>query len=102
MAKTNHLHRFLVIINAKSVKKLIGFIHEWFLAGYEKTVTYLTTLKPHLFTAVGEIKNFTTSLTERVMRIINQRINIGTWSNNGSLDIIKIRLAYYYNKLEIE
>jgi hypothetical protein len=89
------------IISEKN-KKLDGLICECKMAGHKKTASYLQNLKPCLFTAVGKIKSYTTSLTERVMRNINQRINIGTWSDSGSLDVMKIRLAYYYNGLEIE
>jgi len=43
----------------------------------------------------------TTSLVERVMRTINQRINIAQWSPRSALAVAKIRGAYYYNKFDV-
>jgi hypothetical protein len=34
---------------------------------------------------------------ERLMKTVNMRINVGKWSDSGSLNAVKIRLAYYYN-----
>ena len=39
----------------------------------------------------------TTSLIERIMRTVNLRVNVGKWSSKGVLNVIKIRLAHYYN-----
>lgn len=39
----------------------------------------------------------TTSKTERVMRTLNKRINVGTWSMRGAEAICRLRGAWYYN-----
>jgi len=39
----------------------------------------------------------TTSLIERIMRTVNLGVNVGKWSTQGVLNVIKVRLAYYYN-----
>ena len=83
-------------------KRLDDFIAECKTLKLKGTISYLQNLKPYLFAAVGKIKSFTTSRTERVMRNVNQRINIATWSDQGSLAVSKIRLAYYYNGLGVK
>ncbi len=40
-----------------------------------------------------------TSKTERSMRTLNSRINAGRWSQDGAFNVCKIRLLYYYNRL---
>ena len=43
--------------------------------------------------------NIYTTKTERSMRTTNQRINVGLWSDEGALNVCKIRGAYYYNEI---
>jgi len=70
--------------------------------GYTNTYTFLLNSKNDIFGGIQRgIKGGTTSLVERVMRTINNRINVGTWSPQGSLNVCKIRGAYYYNDWSI-
>jgi hypothetical protein len=51
-----------------------------------------------MFTAVeNRLNGKTTSKVERVMRTVNMRANVSKWSQNGALNVTKVRLAYYYN-----
>ena len=53
---------------------------------------------PNMFTNFSKKwQGKTTSLIERIMRTVNLRVNVGKWSTQGALNVIKIRLAYYYN-----
>jgi len=66
--------------------------------GYKHTAIYLTSAMDGFYTYVKEGNtNLYTSKTERSMRTTNQRINVGVWSEQGALNVTKIRLAYYYN-----
>ena len=66
--------------------------------GYTHTSTYLKTCTENFYTFLEEKNtNIYTSKTERSMRTINARINVGVWSDNGALNAAKIRLSYYYN-----
>lgn len=66
--------------------------------GYIHTATYLQSSMDGFYTYETEgNKNVFTTKTERSMRTTNQRINVGVWSDGGSLNVAKIRLAYYYN-----
>jgi hypothetical protein len=62
------------------------------------TGTYLKSAMSGFYTyeIEGNTNVFTTK-TERSMRTTNQRINIGIWSDQGALNVTKIRLANYYN-----
>ena len=31
------------------------------------------------------------------MRTVNMRVNVSKWSDDGALNVTKVRLAYYYN-----
>ena len=31
------------------------------------------------------------------MRTVNLRINLGKWKEEGALNLLKVRLSYYYN-----
>ncbi|QJR20837.1 hypothetical protein BREVNS_2390 [Brevinematales bacterium NS] len=42
----------------------------------------------------------TTSRAERVMRTINQRMDVGVWKREGATNVLAIRLHYYYNRDE--
>lgn len=67
-------------------------------SGYTHTATYLKTCTENFYTYHEEKNtNIYTSKTERSMRTINARINVGVWSDNGALNAAKIRLSYYYN-----
>ncbi|MDN3513174.1 MAG: hypothetical protein NG747_02100 [Candidatus Brocadia sp.] len=66
--------------------------------GYTHTASYLENAKPDLFTAIDKrLNSKTTSKVERIMRTVNLRMNVSKWSIAGSLNVTKIRLAYYYN-----
>ena len=66
--------------------------------GYEHTATYLQGAMDGFYTHETEgNKNIYTTKTERSMRTTNQRINVGVWSDNGAVNVAKVRLAYYYN-----
>ena len=61
-------------------------------------LAHLTNAYPNMFTNFRKrLKGKTTSLIERIMRTVNLRTNVGKWSSKGALNIIKIRLAFYYN-----
>jgi len=34
------------------------------------------------------------------MRTVNLRVNVGKWSTAGGLNVVKVRLAYYYNDFD--
>ncbi len=68
------------------------------LAGFKHTVVYLQSAMNGFYTHETEgNSNIYTSKTERSMRTTNQRINIGVWSDDGALNVCKIRGVYYYN-----
>lgn len=69
---------------------------------YKKTMKYLKKARDDIFSGIErKILGGTTSLIERVMRTINQRINIAKWSAVSALSVAKIRGAYYYNGFDI-
>ena len=71
--------------------------------GLDYIATFLQNCRGDLFSGVSrKIKGGTTSLIERVMRTINQRINVGVWGHDGALCVAKIRAAYYYNGFDID
>jgi hypothetical protein len=66
--------------------------------GYTHTVSYLENARPDMFTAIEKkLNGRTTSKVERLMRTVNMRINVSKWSDEGALNVTKVRLAYYYN-----
>jgi hypothetical protein len=66
------------------------------------TVAYLKEAKPDIFSGIERrIGGGTSSLLERVMRTVNQRINIAQWSSESALAVAKIRGAYYYNNFDV-
>lgn len=70
---------------------------------YKKCATYLINAAPDMFNSIEKkLQGKTTSLVERVMKIVNFRINVGKWSEKGALNVNKIRLAYYYNGFDVE
>ena len=61
-------------------------------------LSHIQNAYPNMFTDFSEKwQGKTTSLIERIMRTVNLRVNVGKWSSQGALNVIKIRLAYYYN-----
>jgi hypothetical protein len=70
--------------------------------GYDKTAKHLENAKQDLFKGIEKrISGGTTSYVERVMRTVNQRINVGQWSDASALSVSKIRGAYYYNHFDV-
>jgi hypothetical protein len=68
----------------------------------KKTLAYLKNAAPDIFSGiVRRISGGTTSHLERVMRTVNQRINIAQWSEQSALAVAKIRGAYYYNGFDV-
>ena len=66
--------------------------------GYKTSSVYLKSAMDGFYTHETEnSENVYTSKTERSMKTTNQRINVGVWSDNGALNVCKIRDAYYYN-----
>jgi hypothetical protein len=66
------------------------------------SLVYLENAKPDIFSGIERrITGGTTSLLERVMRTVNQRINIAQWSDESALAVAKIRGAYYYNGFDV-
>lgn len=64
---------------------------------------YLRNAMPDMFTGIkNRLKGKTTSHAERVMKTINNRINVGKWTKEGAINVNKIRLAYYYNGFDVE
>ncbi len=70
--------------------------------GYMKTYKYLLNAKPNMFNAL-ENKYYckSQSLVERVMKTVNARIDVGKWGTPGALNVLKVRLAYYYNDFNV-
>jgi hypothetical protein len=83
--------------------RLIGYvINSLEVNKYTHTATYLRTCTEHFYTYETENNsNQYTSKTERSMRTINARVNVGVWSDNGALNAITIRLAHYYNGISV-
>lgn len=70
---------------------------------WKHCTAYLQNARPDMFTGIrNRLNGKTTSHAERVMKIINYRINVGKWSPAGALNVNKIRLAYYYNGFDVE
>jgi hypothetical protein len=66
------------------------------------TTPYLDNAKQDIFSGIERrITGGTTSLLERVMRTVNQRINIAQWTDESALAVAKIRGAYYYNGFDV-
>jgi len=89
------------VIEAKKAQltKMIRFCHRNGLAHSE---AFLINAKDDIFTGIEKrIGGGTTSLTERVMRTVNQRINVAKWSAESALSVAVIRGAYYYNGFNV-
>jgi len=69
---------------------------------FKHTSNYLLAAQPDIFSGIErKISGGTTSLLERVMRTVNQRINVGQWSTESALAVATIRGAYYYNGFDV-
>jgi hypothetical protein len=89
------------IIKAK-LEKLEELINFCYKKDYRSSWKFLENAKKDMFTALQEgLQGSTTSLVERVMRTVNLRANVGKWSDDGALNAMKIRLAYYYNGWDV-
>jgi len=82
----------------KRIRILKIIINSLISNNYTHTANYLTTSLEHFYTfeKEGNINKYT-SKTERSMRTINARINVGVWSDAGAMNVSKIRIAHYYN-----
>jgi len=90
----------IINIKLKALDKLIVYCQKEKL---EHTASFLHNCRGDLFSGISQkIRGGTISLIERVMRTINQRINVGVWGHDGALGVAKIRAAYYYNGFDIE
>lgn len=83
----------------KELKELIDFCKN---NNAPKTAEYLENAFPDMFSGIEKkVYGLTTTLLERMMRTINQRINVGQWSLASALSVCKIRGAYYYNGFDV-
>jgi hypothetical protein len=65
---------------------------------YKHTMSFLMNAAEHLYTHHEiPIPTLYSTKIERMMRTVNQRMDIGVWSEKGALAVAKIRLAYFYN-----
>lgn len=92
----------LTMLSKQTIKKRNKQIRRYIFllnsTGYKSTSVYLKSAMDGFYThEIEGNKNIYTTKTERSMRTTNQRINVGIWSDNGALNVCKIRDAYYYN-----
>lgn len=82
----------------KRLRLLKIIINSLITNNYTHTANYLTSCLEYFYTFEkhGNTNKYT-SKTERSMRTINARINVGVWSDAGAENVSKIRLAHYYN-----
>ena len=79
----------------KAYEELIALLEE---NNCSSCLSHIQNAYPNMFTNFSKKwQGKTTSLIERIMRTVNLRVNVGKWSTQGALNVIKIRLAYYYN-----
>ncbi len=86
-----------MVIKAKKIllDELIEYCRENKLIN---STTFLKNARNDIFTGIEKrIGGGTTPLIERVMRTVNQRINVAKWSAASALSAAVIRGAYYYN-----
>jgi hypothetical protein len=86
-----------VIMNKKeeAFTKLLYKLEE---EGATRSLVYLENAWDDMFTSLQKkLNGKTTSLIERLMRTVNLRINLGKWKEEGALNLLKVRLSYYYN-----
>jgi hypothetical protein len=84
-------------------KKLLDELIEFCKTNTLKNSTaFLENARFDVFTGIEKrIAGGTTSLIERVMRTVNQRINVAKWSTASALSVAVIRGAYYYNGFNV-
>lgn len=79
----------------RRLRKIIKYCEE---KNFKHTVSYLENARNDMFTALeNRLNGKTTSRVERVFKNTNMRTDVGTWSKEGVLNVLKVRLAYYYN-----
>jgi hypothetical protein len=79
----------------KYYRRLIALLEE---NDCSSCLSHIKNAYPNMFTNFSnKWQGKTTSLIERIMRTVNLRVNVGKWSSKGVLNVIKIRLAHYYN-----
>ena len=99
MQAKHNLIEQMIESKEKRLQNLITYCDK---EGYQKCLSYLRNAQKDMFTAIkNRLNGKTTSHAERVMRIINMRINVGKWSPESALNVNKIRLAYYYNGFDV-
>lgn len=82
--------------------QLTRLIHYCERKKWRHTAAYLQSAYPDMYSGIERrIAGGTSSLIERVMRTVNQRINIAQWSETSALAVAKIRGAYYYNGFDV-
>lgn len=65
---------------------------------YKSCMTYLMGCTENLFTyEQAQLTHKYSTKIERMMRTVNQRMDVGVWTDKGALAVAKIRLAHYYN-----
>lgn len=88
----------LVATKRERLTALIAYCREH---GCRAAATYLENAQGDLFTALTHrLEGKTQSRVERLMRTVNLRVNVGKWSTAGGLNVVKVRLAYYYNDFD--
>ena len=88
----------LVAERKKRLEALIAYCHT---QGCLAAARYLENAQADLFTALtNRLEGRTTSRVERLMRTVNMRVNVSKWSTAGALNVVKVRLAYYYNDFD--
>jgi hypothetical protein len=85
----------MIASKRKRLEQIIEYCRK---EGYSHTVSYLENARGDMFTAIeNRLEGKTTSRVERLFRTVNTRVNVSKWSKKGALNVIKVRLAYYYN-----
>jgi hypothetical protein len=83
---------------AAKKKQLVELIEYCDQNGFVNTTAFLKNAQDDIFSGIEKrISGGTTSLIERVMRTVNQRINVAKWSKQSALAVAVLRGAYYYN-----
>lgn len=95
LVNDSKLIREMVQSKQRRLTELIGYCRE---RGWKHSASYLEHAHTDMFTAVlNRLQGKTNSLVERVMKTVNFRIKVGKWTEEGALNVTKVRLAYYYN-----
>lgn len=87
---------------AAKKKQLVKLIQYCGRNQFNHTANFLANAQKDMFAGIEKrIGGGTTSLIERVMRTVNQRINVAKWSKQSALAVAVLRGAYYYNGYDI-